>query len=158
VVDCPPDFSVITGITESIGSIDDFIIPIESRFSIQGAMTLIGAIRNIQATSRIILVLNKQNNSSVSQSDRTEAAKIAGVELYRRAIPNGVNVVHRAEQNGVAVWKGGASQVGKSLREFADWSLAGCSASGVYSPSQVVERQQFVESKVIDRRAIYGQW
>lgn len=75
-------------------------MPVESRSSIEGAMTVIDEIRRNYPNSRIVLVMNKCKTNSLAQGDRAEVARFQGVELYNQVIPEAKEGLTKYEQQG----------------------------------------------------------
>ena len=170
VFDCPPAFSesenFITHLRNYNIGIDVWIIPVISRTSFEGALSICYRIKSNYLSSRVVLVLNNCVNNKLTQHDRAEATKFSGVELYKQVIPQATCGLTNFEHNGgKSVWEFyRRKQFAIKMRDFCDWVLEGCPASetfsngstGIISPTDL-QRKNFV-SYSPNRKINYGNY
>jgi chromosome partitioning protein len=129
LIDCPPAFDVAKNYT----MVNIWIIPVNGRFSVTGAMTVIDEIRSTNKNARIVLVSNQSDlKSKYGKKEREEAEKL-GVEIFNLQIPYS-DMVRRAEMLGVPVWKvpySTRSVATTTLEIFCDWVLGGMNNRGL---------------------------
>jgi cellulose biosynthesis protein BcsQ len=130
IVDAPPAKEVI----DRIHNVDVWLIPIDGRFSVEGAMTVQEVLKMKGDKGRTVIVVNKaEPNTKFGKEELAEVRQL-GVELFEEPISIH-SCVRKAESYGVPVWKvpyAIRSSTAQNIQYFADWVLKGCSKSGVY--------------------------
>lgn len=131
IIDCPPAFEVVS----LYNDVDIWIVPVNGRFSVSGAMGVIDEIKKIDRNPRIVLVPNMVDiRSDLGSAEMREIQKI-DVELFKCNIPRH-DVVSKAEMATKAAWDipyGMRSLAAQNLKVFSDWVLQGCNTNGVYN-------------------------
>lgn len=131
LIDAPPDFNFIENLSIKP---DLWVIPFNSRFSVEGAIRVIETI-GVQGDTRAVLVATMTNpNTQIGRNEIDEATKL-GLEVFPLAIPRS-DVVRKAELFGQPVWKvpyGTLSPASHALMHFAHWLLEGADERYVYS-------------------------
>lgn len=131
LIDFPPAFEIIQNV-----ECDIWIIPVDGRFSIDGALNVISQIRmKSKSNARIIVVANKAIATKFGKHELKEISKL-DVELFKFPIPTG-DVVRKAEVSGIPCWKipyASRSMTTQNIELFSDWVVKGCNTNGVYLP------------------------
>ena len=130
LIDCPPAFEVVS----RFPNVDVWLIPVGGRFALDGAVNVVGEVRKIEKSPRIVLIANKVNANTEIGKHELEEIKKLNVELFQLPIPQ-ADVVRKAEMLGVPTWKvpyGVRSNTTQALQALADWALRGCSERGTY--------------------------
>jgi cellulose biosynthesis protein BcsQ len=129
VIDAPPAFEFV----KEIGKVDIWIIPVNGRFSVDGAINVISQIKRDSKNSRIILVANMADPNTKFGKQEIQQIRQLEVELFDMVIPRH-DSVRKAESIGSAAWKvpyGIRSMTAQNLQYFSDWVLRGCNKKGV---------------------------
>lgn len=130
VIDAPPAFEFV----KEISKVDVWVIPVGGRFSVDGAINVIGQINKDSRNSRIVLVANMAEANTKFGKQELQQIRQLEVELFEMPIPRH-DCVRKAEMLGVAAWKvpyGIRSNTAQNLQYFSDWILRGCNKKGVY--------------------------
>lgn len=130
VIDAPPAFEFV----KEVSGVDVWVIPVSGRFSVDGAINVIGQINKDSKNSRIVLVANMCEPNTKFGKQELEQIRKLDVELFEMPIPRH-DCVRKAEMLGVSAWKvpyGIRSNTAQNLQYFSDWILRGCNKSGVY--------------------------
>lgn len=130
IIDCPPPIEVV----RNYPAVDVWLVPVNGRFSVAGAMDVIEEVKKYAQSSRIVLVPNMVDvRTSFGQTELEEIEKL-DVELFKYPIPRH-DVIGKAEMQCVSAWQipyGVRSNTALNLRIFSDWVLSGCNVNGVY--------------------------
>lgn len=134
VIDAPPSFDFAL----QIEKVDMWIVPVQGRFSLDGAMNLITQLKEVgRSDERMAFVSNGTDvDSDIGKIQVNEAQRI-GVEVFKYAISRSNNF-SKAEFMCIPVWtvpyaqRAGAVQ---SLMLFTDWVLKRCPEKGTYGDS-----------------------
>jgi cellulose biosynthesis protein BcsQ len=130
IIDCPPAIEVV----RNYPAVDVWLVPVNGRFSVAGAMDVIEEVKKYAQSSRIVLVPNMVDvRTSFGQTELEEIEKL-DVELFKYPIPRH-DVIGKAEMQCVSAWQipyGVRSNTALNLRIFSDWVLSGCNVKGVY--------------------------
>jgi cellulose biosynthesis protein BcsQ len=129
VIDAPPAYEFV----KEIAKVDVWVLPVNGRFSVDGAINVIEQIKRDSKNSRIVLVANMADpNTKFGKREIQEIRKLE-VELFDAIIPRHESV-RKAEAMGVSAWKvpyGIRSSAAQNLQLFGDWVMRGCSKRGV---------------------------
>lgn len=129
LIDAPPAFDFV----QNVQDVDVWIIPVNGRFSIAGAMNVVEEIKSVNG-GRIVLVASMcEANTALGKVELTEIRKL-NLELFKFPIPRH-DAVRKGEMQGIAAWQvpyGTRSSAAQHLKLFANWILSGCKVGGVY--------------------------
>lgn len=129
LIDAPPAFDFV----QNVEDVDVWIIPVNGRFSIAGAMNVVEEIKSVNG-GRIILVASMCDaNTALGKVELTEMSKL-NLEVFKFPIARH-DVVRKAEMQGIAAWQvpyGSRSLAAQNLKLIANWILNGCGSGGVY--------------------------
>lgn len=123
IYDTPPAFDVISNLSNRI---DKWIVPVDGRFSVEGAMAVIDEISKLDIKSDIYLLVNKGLNNSFGRKERKEIEKL-NLNVFCLEIPQS-DVVRKAESYGVATWQvpyGMRALATQNLKVFCKWVYNG---------------------------------
>ncbi len=127
VVDCPPSWDVISELKDTI---DLWLVPVDGRFSVDGALNALSEL----AKERAVIIVNKAYDSKFGTAELKQIKQIP-TEIFRFPIPIN-DVVRKGEMLGVPSWKvpyGIRSTTAQNLQFLADWVLDGAKQGGTYS-------------------------
>ena len=125
IYDCPPNYDVIGTLKNEI---DKWIIPIDGRFSIEGAMAVIGEINKIADTGEIYVVVNKGIDNTFGKKERKEIRNLGIKTFYLELLQS--DVVRKSETFGIPVWKvpyGSRSGLTQNMLLLCKWVFGGFS-------------------------------
>lgn len=129
IIDAPPSFEFVENVTGA----DVWIIPLSSRFSVDGAMNVIQQLKREGDKAKVVLVMNQTDgNTSLGRVERDAVHKI-GAEVFRFSIPKNP-AVRKAEMMGRPIWDmpyGKSTDASKFMRMFGTWVLTGCGEEGI---------------------------
>jgi cellulose biosynthesis protein BcsQ len=144
VVDCPPSWDVISELKDII---DLWLVPVDGRFSVDGALNALSELTK----ERAVIVVNKAYDSKFGVAELKQIKAIPS-EIFRFPIPIH-DIVRKAEMLGVASWQvpyGIRSTTAQNLQYMADWVLNGGKESGTFSKSDKDEL------KIVKKRGVYA--
>jgi len=124
IIDTPPADDVVSKVPD----VDVWIIPVNGRFSVDGAINAIANIRDLSRKARIVLVANMSDPNSKFGKIELEQIRKLDVEIFDMVISRH-DSVRKAEMLGIAAWKvpyGIRSSTAQNLLYFSDWVLKGC--------------------------------
>jgi len=148
LVDCPPEYGLIRKLYEQDILFDVLILPVQGRFSLDGAMNVLEEIRTLEIDTRVVFVINMvdSNNSDISKKQIAEVQK-AGVELFKYSIMRN-KYVEIAEFDCKSVFdipysmRSSAVQI---ISTLGDWVLAGCPSKFTYGETKLIRRLEKYE-------------
>jgi len=123
VYDCPPAFEVIGSLANRI---DKWVIPVDGRFSVEGAMAVVDEIKKLGSTGEMYIVINKGLDNTFGKKERQEISKL-GIKVFCLELSQS-DVVRKAESYGLPVWKvpyGARSLVTQNISLFCKWVFDG---------------------------------
>lgn len=129
LVDAPPAFDFVQNVDDA----DIWIIPVNGRFSITGAMNVIDEVKSVNG-GRIVLVASMCDANTALGKVEIEQIRKLNLELFKFPIPRH-DTVRKGELQGMAAWQvpyGSRSSAAQNLKLFANWVLSGCGSGGVY--------------------------
>ena len=121
--DCNPSFDVMSNMTNRI---DKWIIPVDGRFSVEGAMAVMKELKKQNQTGDAYIVVNRSLNNSFGRAERKEITNL-GLKVFCFEIPQ-ADVVRKAESFGVPVWDvpyGSRSLTTQNILLFCKWVFNG---------------------------------
>lgn len=124
IIDTPPADNV----TSDIPNVDVWVVPVNGRFSVDGAINVIESVRKSDKNARVVLAANMSEPQTKFGKTELEQIRKLDVELFESPIPSHP-CVRKAEMLGVPAWKvpyGIRSSTAQNLQYFADWVLHGC--------------------------------
>lgn len=123
IYDCSPSFEVIGNLANRV---DNWIIPVDGRFSVEGAMAVIQELKDKNAGGVPYIVVNRALDNSFGKSERKEITNL-GLKVFCFNIPQ-ADVVRKAESYGVPVWNvpyGSRSMATQNIHLFCKWVFNG---------------------------------
>lgn len=99
IYDCPPSFDIIDNMKNSI---DKWLIPVDGRFSVEGALAVVDEIRRTKNNGDIFIVVNKSLSNGFGRKERDEINKL-GLKVFYLEIPLS-DVVRKSESYGQPLW------------------------------------------------------
>ena len=130
VFDCPPAYSVGKVLLKQMKP-DIFLIPVNGRMSIIGAMNVtdeMKSIKELKAKGKIIIIPNMVNIRSTVGTEELEAASQTGADWVWDLPICAAETVRRAEAFGKAAWDipyGRRAKATMHLRALCEWILKG---------------------------------
>jgi len=123
IYDTPPGFDVISNLSNRI---DKWIVPVDGRFSVEGAMAVIDEIGKLDNNPDIYIVVNKGLNGTFGRKERKEIEKL-NLQVFCFEIPQ-ADVIRKAETFGIPSWQvpyGNRSLATQNIRLFCKWVFEG---------------------------------
>jgi cellulose biosynthesis protein BcsQ len=118
--DCP----ALLKLTDKFGDVDLWIVPIEGRLSIEGAVNVKDEIDLIKGKGQILIVPNKTNaRSKVNQTDIDSCNLLGADGVWGSVLPS-AETVRRSEHRGKPCWKvryGSGTNISHALMSLGDW-------------------------------------
>lgn len=136
IIDCPPEYTFLDKLKENNIDLDILIVPVKSRFSLDGAMHVIAEVKQLKMKdTRLIFVINMvdASNTEISKSQINEVKQI-NVEMFKYAIPRN-KYIEMAEMSCKSVFNipySMRSSAVQLITHFSDWVLSGCSDKFTY--------------------------
>lgn len=130
IIDCPPAKDVV----KHYPNINVWLIPVNGRFSVSGAMGVVEDVKKWSKNARVVLVANMVDiRTNFGRTELEEISKL-NIELFKYPIPRHP-VVEKAEMSCVPVWEipyGIRSTTAMHIKLFSEWVLSNCIDKGVY--------------------------
>jgi len=123
IYDCPPSSDVIG---ETKNNIDVWIVPVDGRFSVEGAQAVVREIQDLPGNSEIYLIINKGINNDFGRKEQKEIRAL-GIKVFFTPLQQS-NFFRQSEMYGIPVWKvaySSRSTATTNLKLFCKWVFDG---------------------------------